>query len=635
MSARVGPFGSGFPLARVKNLSLDCLQSLSVEPLSLLGWILLYAHSESTLLQDIIPALSSLPMNVWTPSFLGWFAAARPGGPPGYLVPRWLFLRAIAVVYFSVFYSLAFQIRGLLGPHGLLPANLYLRQVAQFVGASRYWYAPTLLWLSNTDRALMVLCWTGMITSILLLFNLWPRAMLVVCFVLFLSFVSAAQEFSGYQSDGMLLSAGFISFFFAPRGWRPGWGEREPPSRASLFLLQFLWFIIYFDSGIAKYFGGDPSWRDLTAMDQYYQNGPLPTWIGWYAQQLPHWFHAATAACTLLVELVLVWMLFLPRRLRIVCFCVVTTLQIGIMITANYAFLNYLVLALGVLLLDDLLLVSFLPKPWANAVREELGCSQPTREEGLVALELSLSSRDSAAKPLTATGAHQAGDNSLAPSEKPVGIWPLRARRFYAAAGLWLNAVALAWLLYANFYLVVENVFGSIPLPTRPVGLLEPFHIANSYGLFGRMTWKRYEIEFQGSNDGANWVAYPFRNKPQDPAEAPRIYAPYQPRFDWNLWFASLGSWRENPWIVRVEESLLLNDSDVLALFAANPFPKSPPKQVRAVLWQYWCTDRVTKRATGRWWRREFQGLFAPTVERGPDDKFLVVAWPGDLPSPP
>ena len=106
-------------------------------------------------------------MNPWTPSFVIWFAGARPGGPPGYLLPRWLFLRALAVIYFSAFYSLAFQIRGLLGPNGLLPANLYLEQMAQFVGVSRYWYAPTLLWLNSSDRALMALCWAGMIASLL------------------------------------------------------------------------------------------------------------------------------------------------------------------------------------------------------------------------------------------------------------------------------------------------------------------------------------------------------------------------------------------------------------------------------------------------------------------------------------
>src|SRR5207247_10729087 len=105
--------------------------------------------------------------------------------------------------------------------------------------------------------------------------------------------------------------------------------------------------------GLVKARSCDPRWRAFTAMDEYYQNGPLPSWMGWYVQQLPHWYHAGTVAITLGVELGLVWALFLPRRFRIVCFFVVTALQIGIITTANYCFLNYLVLSLGVLLLDD------------------------------------------------------------------------------------------------------------------------------------------------------------------------------------------------------------------------------------------------------------------------------------------
>ena len=133
-------------------------------------------------------------------------------------------------------------------------------------------------------------------------------------------------------------------------------------------------------------------------------------------------------------------------------------------------------------------------------------------------------------------------------------------------------------------------VFGRLPLPMQPVTMLEPLRIANQYGLFAVMTRGRYEIEFQGSRDGQAWVAYPFRFKPQALNHAPGIYAPYQPRFEWNLWFASLGSWQQNPLVPRTEERLLTNDPDVLALFAGNPFPASPPRQVRAVLWQYWFT---------------------------------------------
>src|SRR5207245_10800028 len=133
---------------------------------------------------------------------------------------------------------------------------------------------------------------------------------------------------------------------------------------ASLFLLQWEWFRIYFESGVAKIASGDPEWRHMTAMDEYYQNGPLPTSVGWSVQHLPHWFHASTTYGTLALELGLVWMLFLPRHLRIVCFFIVTPWQIGIILTANYTLLYYLVLALGFLLLDDRFLVHFLPRRW-------------------------------------------------------------------------------------------------------------------------------------------------------------------------------------------------------------------------------------------------------------------------------
>ena len=215
------------------------------------------------------------------------------GTRASHLWPRWLFLRALGLIYFSAFYSLLFQIKGLIGPDGILPAGDYLEAVSKYYGIYRYWYAPTLLWFSSSNAALMLICSVGLAASILLILNLWPRGMLAICFVAYLSFVGAGQDFAGYQSDGMLLSAGFISLFFAPPGFRPRLGRSHAPSRASLFLLQLVWFSIYFESGLAKMLSGEPAWRNFTAMDDYYQNGPLPTWIGWYAQQLPHLSHAA------------------------------------------------------------------------------------------------------------------------------------------------------------------------------------------------------------------------------------------------------------------------------------------------------------------------------------------------------
>ena len=150
------------------------------------------------------------------------------------LIPRWLFLRALGLIYFSAFFSLLFQIRGIIGPDGILPAGEYQQAVARTAGHARYWYAPTLLWFSTSSHMLLALCWAGLIASVLLTLNIWPRGMLAICWVCFLSFVSAAAEFSGYQSDGMLLEAGFISLFLAPPGWRPGLGSKKEGNRSCL-----------------------------------------------------------------------------------------------------------------------------------------------------------------------------------------------------------------------------------------------------------------------------------------------------------------------------------------------------------------------------------------------------------------
>src|SRR5690242_3977668 len=224
---------------------------------------------------------------------LRWLFDSRCGAS-AYLVPRWLFLRALGGIYFSAFLPLIFQIRGLIGPDGILPAGNYLQALTNSVGFARFWYAPTLLWFSASSRMLMALCWVGLLAAVLLILNIWPRGTLLICFVCFLSFVTAASEFSGYQSDGMLLEAGFLSLFLVPPGLRPRLGKTHPPMRAAMFLLLWEWFRIYFESGVAKIASGDPEWRNFTAMDEYYQNGPLPTWIGWYVHHLPHGFHAAT-----------------------------------------------------------------------------------------------------------------------------------------------------------------------------------------------------------------------------------------------------------------------------------------------------------------------------------------------------
>ncbi|MFL6245346.1 MAG: lipase maturation factor family protein [Thermoanaerobaculia bacterium] len=461
-----------------------------------------------------------------------WFGDAAP-----FLLARWLWLRALGLIFFAAFHSLWFQIHGLIGPTGILPARDYLLYAKQAVGAKAYWLIPSLLWIDASRATLTAIVAAGLIASVLLTLNLWPRVMIAIAAICFLSFVAAAQDFSAYQSDGMLLEAAFLSLFLAPRGLRPGRGAHDPLTRAAVFLLQWEWFRIYFESGLVKILSGEEQWRNLTAMDKYYENAPLPTPLAWHVQQWPHAFHAASAAMTLLIELVLVFALFAPRTIRIALFAVATTLQIGIILTGNYAFLNYLVLALGVFLLDD-----------RRAVIE----SRPIRQSHRVA--------------------------------------------FFAVIAL--------------------SVIVLFAPATPPARLIEPFRIVNAYGLFAVMTRARYEIEFQGTRDGKTWVAYPFRYKPQDPREPPRFFAPYHPRLDWNLWFASLGDLSSNPWVLSVQHRLLADDPDVLRLFRRNPFGATPPMAVRAVIWQYWFTTREERARTGAWWNRRYLGEYAPAQSR-------------------
>jgi len=475
-----------------------------------------------------------------------------------YLRARWIWLRALGLIFLSAFYSLAFQIHGLIGEHGILPARDYLARIHGALGNVRQvWYAPTLFWINAGDTTLTVVVTAGVVCSLLLVANVWPKLTVAVCTILFLSCIAALQDFSSYQSDGMLLEAGILSIFFAPRGVRPSLGANDPPARFSLFMLRWEWFRIYLESGVVKLASGDRHWRDLTAMDDYYQNGPLPTWIGWYVQHLPHWYHAATVVLTLVVELAIVWAVFLPRPFRLTCAAIVTVLQIGIIATANYAFLNYLVLMLGILLIDDAVFAR-----WRRL--------------------------------------------AVVTAERSSGRWAVVRRR--------LEIRALGVLLYTTVVAFLAQ--GSSSILTLPARLLEPFRIANAYGLFAVMTEARYEIEFQGSRDGTTWIPYQFRYKPQAIDERPGIYAPYQPRFEWNLWFASLGPWQESSWVVLAQQRLIEGSPAVLRLFRSDPFQGKPPTLVRTVRYQYWFTDLATKEKTGAWWKRTELGAFTGVVAR-------------------
>ncbi|MGH9481293.1 MAG: lipase maturation factor family protein [Terriglobales bacterium] len=484
---------------------------------------------------------------------------------PGSRQVAGLLVRWLGFVYFWVFLAWWEQAAGLIGPRGILPAGDFLAAVrANFGFWHRLWMAPSLLWLGSGTAALGWVCALGMAGALAAMLRPWPRlavprAGLALSLACFISLIATAQAFASYQSDGMLISAGFIALFLDDRA----------PSWWSLFSFRWLWFSIYFGSGIAKLLSGDPEWRHLTALDHYYEYLPLPNWAGWYVQQhLPHAAEAAIAVAILATELGLAWLCFGPRRLRVICFWITTPLQLGLIATANYGFLNYLVLGLGLALLDD---------------RHLAWLAQRARWWRLPGAE---------------AGARTAGFATAAGS---------------LALALWFSITA------AN---IAQRMWRDFPAPERLSAALEPFRLVDPFGLFAVMTTARYEIEFQGTSDGSTWLPYPFRFKPQDPKRAPSgdifYLAPYQPRFDWNLWFAALGSYRQNPLVEQTELDLLQNDPAVVGLFAGNPFPRTPPRAVRAVLWQYWFSTPAEKRQQGVWWTRRLLGLYAPILVMTP-----------------
>jgi hypothetical protein len=109
-----------------------------------------------------------------------------------------------------------------------------------------------------------------------------------------------------------------------------------PPSRLVLWLLRLLLFKLTFQSGCVKLLSHDLVWGNLTALTFHYETQPLPTWIGWYAHQLPVWAQKASAVTMFGIELLVPFLIFAPRRLRHWACLVLVGFQGLIFLTGNY-----------------------------------------------------------------------------------------------------------------------------------------------------------------------------------------------------------------------------------------------------------------------------------------------------------
>jgi predicted DCC family thiol-disulfide oxidoreductase YuxK len=475
----------------------------------------------------------------------------------GHRLARWAFLSLLAIVYAVAFLSLFTQIAGLTGTNGLLPVGNFLDAVSGRFGLEKFWFFPTLAWFARNDIALQSMALVGVASALLALVGVWQVATFTLCWALYLSLFVAGQAFTGYQWDILLLEAGFLAIWLAPRSRFAHPRKDTPPSLTVLWLYRFLVFRLIFSSGLAKLASGDPTWRDLTALSYHWWTQPLPTPLAWYASQLPLALQKAATVGMFAVELVVPFLVFAPRRPRIVAAWTLITFQVVLALTGNFAFFNLLSAVLCVILLDDAFLSRFAPARFRGKGRE------------------------------------------LVENDGPVGTAII-------AAVLILGLAKLPGLPQAK-----PNAFNPVSVVA---GLIEPFHVVNGYGLFAVMTTSRPEIVIEGSDDGETWKEDGFRHKPGDLRKAPTVVAPHQPRLDWQMWFAALGTWQRNPWLVNLEIRLLQGEPDVLALLETNPFPTRPPKYVRATLYAYRFATAEERRADGLWWTRERKGEYFPKV---------------------
>jgi predicted DCC family thiol-disulfide oxidoreductase YuxK len=507
--------------------------------------------------------------------------------PPTYFWARRWFLRALGLIYLIAFVSLWVQVDGLVGSDGVSPLNQFLPAVRAQVGGDAYLLLPTLCWFDSSNAFLHFLCGGGVALSLLLIFGIAPAFLLVGLFVFYLSLTIAGQIFFNFQWDVLLLETGFLSIVFAPwRVWprelmwwpasstfaqlrrdKPIPATAAPVSRAGLFLLKFLLFKLMLMSGVVKLTSGDPSWWNLTALDYHYWSQPLPTVFGWWADKSPEWFQHFSVAFCLAVEIIVPFFIWAPRRPRLVAVGLIIFLQIVIALTGNYCFFNLLTIALCLLLIDDAAVFRMEGRAPASPASLEL---RPLKTESIAN----------------------------------------RLSRYAATAVIIVTLPINAWLIFSAF-----------KPQTQPPSLLatlyeqlEAFRIVNGYGLFRVMTKDRGEIVLEGSADGLEWLPYEFKWKPGDVKRPPGWCAPHQPRLDWQMWFAALGSPRENPWLLGLIVRLLQGSRDVNGLLAHNPFPEKPPRFIRAMFYRYRFASTAELRQAGAWWKRQELREYVPAL---------------------
>jgi len=495
-------------------------------------------------------------------------------GNATYLWPRWIVLRAVGVVYIFIFAGIHREGQALIGPSGIAPLGEFFTELHQNIPSTfeALVRVPSLFWLNTSAGMITFLTWAGLLAAVALVLNLWPRMALFSCWLIFVSFVTTWRVFTPAQLDRLMLEVALLCIPFAPAGFRPGLGAASPPRPIALFMVRWMIFRVMFEDGVVKLVSGDIHWRNLTAMEVMYETSPFPTLFGYIDHGLPHAYHVFEIVLTFVAELVTPLLaIFAGRRGRWICFWTWLALQGGIQLTGNFGWLNTAAIGFSLVLFDDQMFI---------AAAERL------RWRKLAAF---LATR------------------ATAVSTRVVGAFRLYGLR----AALWFH-FSLTLFFFAKACGVAVN---TLPYAvTWPVHLLWEFRSANGYYLYATFDPVRYQVEFEGSNDGGQtWRTYEFPHIPQREDRVCPFIAPWFCRFEATLQIAGWNG-KKSPLMPAVAAHLLVRDQAVMDLFVRDPFPDHPPMMIRMRGYRMFFTDFATHARTGKYWRREAAGNYLPMM---------------------
>ena len=472
-----------------------------------------------------------------------------------YRLTRFVILRLLGFIYAIAFLVAANQLVPLIGARGLTPAWQYLGYLHAHFGSrhAAMLQIPTLFWFGLSDNGLSIFAWIGFGLSLVVLCGYANAILMSILWAMYMSIVHIGQIWYGYGWETQLLETGFLAIFLCPLFDARPFPTRPPPLLV-IWLFRWLGFRIMIGSGLIK-LRGDKCWRDLTCLFYHYETQPIPNPISRYLHFSPHWLLKFEVAWNHFVELVVPWFSFGPRTARHIAGVLLVTFQIFLIISGNLSFLNYLTIIPFLACFDD----SFWRRILPNALVGRLERREPEPSGVQIGLSIALS-------------------------------------------------ILIAYLSIAP----VANLVSNRQLMNAS---FDPLDLVNTYGAFGTVGKERFEIVFEGTEDAmingdTVWKEYEFKAKPGDPDRRPPFIAPYQPRIDWQIWFAAMYSPADYPWTFHFVWKLLHNDSGTLSLIANNPFPGSPPHFIRARLYHYWFVPI----GEHGWWKREPVGEWLPPL---------------------